>query len=45
MTVLAAEPFLKLSASEADRLDLKRFSRFWQAIKGHALNLNQSFDW
>jgi hypothetical protein len=45
MTVLAVEPFLELSPSEADRLDLKRFSRFWHAIKGRALNLNQAFDW
>ena len=45
MTVLAAEPFLELLSHESDRLDLKRFSRFWHAIKGRALNLNQSFDW
>lgn len=45
LTLLASEPFLELVAGEADGLDLKRFSRFWQAIKGRALSLNQSFDW
>jgi hypothetical protein len=45
VTVLATEPLLELSASEAERLDLQRFSRFWPAIKGRAMSLDQSFDW
>lgn len=45
VTVIATEPFLELATSEADHLDLKRFSRFWNAIKHRALSLNQSFDW
>lgn len=39
------EPFVELSVQEAKRLDLKRFSRFWNPLKGKALSLNQSFDW
>lgn len=45
VTVLATEPFLELTASESDKLDLKRFSRFWNVIKRRAMSLNQSFDW
>ena len=29
---------------EAGRLDLKRFSRYWQPLKRRALSLNRSFD-
>ena len=42
--VLTPEPFLSLAEGEAERLDLKRFSRYWHTIKTHALSLNQSFD-
>ena len=45
LTLLAPEPFVELSAATAKQLDLKRFSRYWQAIKRQALTLNQSFDW
>ena len=45
LTVLAPEPFVELSAATAQQLDLKRFSRYWQAIKRQALTLNQHFDW
>jgi hypothetical protein len=31
-------------AGEAERLDLKRFSRYWQPLKRRALSLNRSFD-
>ena len=43
--VIALEPFVELSSSEQARLDLKRFSRYWNPIKAKALSLNQSFDW
>ena len=43
--VLPIEPFVELSSQEEARLDLKRFSRYWNPIKGKALSLNQSFDW
>jgi hypothetical protein len=42
--VISPEPFISLARGEADRLDLKRFSRYWQAVKGRALSLNRSFD-
>jgi hypothetical protein len=45
VTVLTTEPLLELTASEFDNLDLKRFSRFWNAIRRRAMSLNQSFDW
>jgi hypothetical protein len=41
---LAPESFISLAAGEAERLDLKRFSRFWQTIRARALSLNQPFD-
>jgi hypothetical protein len=44
LDILAIEPFLPLAAGEAERLDLKRFSRFWQIVKTRALSLNQPFD-
>ncbi len=40
----APESFISLAAGEAERLDLKRFSRFWQTVKARALSLNQPFD-
>ncbi|NOT59312.1 MAG: hypothetical protein HOP19_03705 [Acidobacteria bacterium] len=43
--VVALEPFIELSSTEAARLDLKRFSRYWNPLKARALSLNQSFDW
>ena len=42
---LPLEPFVELSAQETARLDLKRFSRYWNPLKAKALSLNQSFDW
>lgn len=42
---IPTEPFIELSAQENARLDLKRFSRFWNPLKARALSLNQSFDW
>jgi hypothetical protein len=43
--VMPLEPFVELTAAESARLDLKRFSRYWNPIKSKALSLNQSFDW
>lgn len=43
--VLPLEPFVKLSQTEQAQLDLKRFSRYWRAIKSNAMTLNQTFDW
>lgn len=43
--VLPLEPFVELSQTEQARLELKRFSRYWNPIKAKALTLNQSFDW
>jgi hypothetical protein len=43
--VLPFESFFELSPTEQARLDLKRFSRYWNPIKAKALTLNQSFDW
>jgi hypothetical protein len=43
--IMALEPFVELSSQNAARLDLKRFSRYWNPIKAKALSLNQSFDW
>lgn len=45
VTIIATEPFLELTANEIERLDLKRFSRFWNVVKRRVLSLNQSFDW
>lgn len=45
LSILTPEPFVELSAATAKQLDLKRFSRYWQAIKRQALSLNQHFDW
>lgn len=42
--VIPPDPFLTLARGEDDRLDLKRFSRYWQAVKGRALSLNRSLD-
>jgi hypothetical protein len=42
--VVPPEPFVALSRGEDDRLDLKRFSRYWQVVKGRALSLNRSLD-
>ncbi|NDD65634.1 MAG: hypothetical protein EBZ36_16905 [Acidobacteria bacterium] len=42
--VLPLEPFISLARGEAERLDLKRFSRYWQPLKRRALSLNRSFD-
>lgn len=42
--VLPLEPFIGLARGEAERLDLKRFSRYWQPLKRRALSLNRSFD-
>lgn len=42
--VVPIEPFVTLGPAEAERLDLKRFSRYWQALKQRALSLNRSFD-
>jgi hypothetical protein len=42
--VLPLEPFVSMAKGEAERLDLKRFSRYWQPIKRRALSLNRSFD-
>ncbi len=39
---IAPEPFVELSASEETRLDLKRFSRFWNPIKTNALGTHAS---
>jgi hypothetical protein len=43
--VMPLEPFVELTSSESARLDLKRFSRYWNPLKAKALSLNQSFDW
>ncbi|MBL8187069.1 MAG: hypothetical protein JNK38_03630 [Acidobacteria bacterium] len=43
--VLPLEPFAELSQTEQARIELKRFSRYWNPIKAKALALNQSFDW
>ena len=40
--IVPAAPFVPLSRVEEDRLDLKRFSRFWQNIRGRALSLSGS---
>ncbi len=40
--ILAAEPLVKLAAGEAERLDLKRFSRYWNQVKRRAMSLNES---
>jgi hypothetical protein len=42
---IAPEPFVEIPAAEETRLDLKRFSRFWNPIRARALSLNQTFDW
>lgn len=42
--VITPEPFLALAEHEAERLDLKRFSRYWHTVKTRALSLSQSFD-
>lgn len=42
--VVPPDPFVALSQGEDDRLDLKRFSRYWQVVKGRALSLNRSLD-
>ena len=42
--VLPPEPFVSLARGQTERLDLKRFSRYWQPLKRQALNLNRSFD-
>ncbi len=42
--VLTPESFLSLAEGEVERLDLKRFSRYWHTVKTRALSLNQPFD-
>ncbi|MFM8392913.1 MAG: hypothetical protein ACKOB4_03185 [Acidobacteriota bacterium] len=42
--VLPIPPLVELAKGEAERLDLKRFSRYWQPLKRRALSLNRSFD-
>jgi hypothetical protein len=42
LEVLTEEPFAGIGKAESERMDLKRFSRFWQPIKSRALNLNRS---
>ena len=42
--VLPVAPFVALARGEEERLDLKRFSRYWQPLKRRALSLNRSFD-
>jgi hypothetical protein len=42
--IRSLEPFVVLSKEETARLDLKRFSRYWQPLKRRALSLNRSFD-
>jgi len=42
--VMPLEPFVSLPRGQAERLDLKRFSRYWQPLKRQALSLNHSFD-
>lgn len=39
--VVPPTPFVHLSRSEEDTLDLKRFSRFWQMVKNRALSLRE----
>ncbi len=40
--ILPAPAFVKLSPSDEERLDLKRFSRYWQQVKRQVLSLNES---
>ena len=42
--VMQVTPFIPLARGEAEKLDLKRFSRYWQPLKRRALSLNRSFD-
>ncbi len=37
--IIEPEPFIELDKDEAEELDLKRFSRYWQAVSGRALSL------
>ena len=37
--VFAPEPFMHYAADEHERSDLRRFSRYWHAIKARALSL------
>ncbi len=41
--VFAPEPFVDNAAGEAERFDLRRFSRYWHPIKARALSLNPPF--
>ncbi len=42
LEILPAPAFVSLSAEDENQLDLKRFSRYWQSVKRHALSLNES---
>jgi len=37
--ILEPIPFVELDKDEDDELDLKRFSRYWQAVSGRAMKL------
>jgi hypothetical protein len=40
--ILPAPTFVNLSSIEAQQIDLKRFSRYWQQVKRQAMSLNES---
>ena len=40
--IFLVEPFVQLAAGEAEKLNLKRFSKYWNQVKRRALSLNES---